>query len=303
MPNITEREQANREVEELIASGNYSVVDLSIFEKVEAIKIEELTKDHMEYTKELYDNYLKQLEELDKESRIKYLIALKSADIIDNQKLEKENSFLLSIYMQTMRDSAIDELIKIKGTNLTSDDIIKIHQMLLMGTSSSSLANKRYRDDNTKFVGHMEAGIKIVDYFPIQAKDIPTAMEKFTDNYNNFNHENFDIFIKPFISHGLMAGLQMFDDGNTRMGRLLQHYMIWNNTNQVSSKGIELPAIYATRAYYPHRGEYRSHIKNIAIKGDNESWNKWFNFNLNRIEDTLFLSEENLTQYRRIIKK
>ena len=102
--------------------------------------------------------------------------------------------------------------------------------------------------------------------------------------------------------HGLFAALQMFNDGNTRMGRLIQHVLMWKLVNEQTEFSFDKPPIYATRSYYPFRGEYRSKIASLVIDNNNEAWEKWFDFNLKRIEDQIFMGNENLVELKRRVK-
>ena len=49
----------------------------------------------------------------------------------------------------------------------------------------------------------------------------------------------------------------------------------------------------------PFRYDYRTLIKDLAINPDSEQWNKWFKFNLNRAEDTMYFLDEKLVQYKK----
>ena len=53
-----------------------------------------------------------------------------------------------------------------------------------------------------------------------------------------------------------------------------------------------------SRSYYPFREQYREKITNIVVENNQEGWNNWLHFNLNRIEDQIQFNEYNLEQYR-----
>ena len=48
------------------------------------------------------------------------------------------------------------------------------------------------------------------------------------------------------------------------------------------------------------RYDYRNLIKRLAINPSNDEWSKWFDFNLNRTEDTMYFSNEKLAQYKKV---
>lgn len=292
----------DKEIEEVMSSGKYPIVQLDILERLDNIEISEMTKDHIDYTMDLYKVYLSNINKLPYQYRIKFLETLKAAEIMDNQKLEQENSFLISLYMTVMGKNSIDEMIALKDKELTHQDITQIQKLLLEGTTSDKKEIKGYRQDNRSFVGNINNGVRNIQYFPLRYTEIDEAINKFLKYYNQKENKESDFFIKPFIIHGLLASLQCFNDGNTRLSRLFQHIKLWDLTNDILKTELPLPAIYISRSYYPYRSEYRDKIKNIVVNMDTNSWNDWFNFNLNRLEDQLFYIDSNLEEFQKIIK-
>lgn len=290
-----------KEVEECINSGKYKVVGLDILDSPNNIEIVPETKDHMDYSFELYLNYINRVKELTLDQQLRFLRTLKAAEIMDNQKMEQENSFLISLYMSMMGNNSIDEMIKFGNKEITSDDVIEVHKLLLEGTTSSKKEIKGYRQENRSFVGSFKNGVRNIQYFPIHHNQIEMAMTKFLEYYNSLDNTNNDIFIKPFIIHGLFAALQCFNDGNTRLSRLFQHIKMWQLTNGKLNIDLPYPVIYMSRSYYPYRNEYREKIKNIVINTDTNSWNDWFDFNLRRLEDQLFYVDNNLEEFKKIL--
>ncbi len=290
-----------KEVEEYINSGKYKVVGLDILEHPESIQVTTDTMDHIDYTFELYLNYLNRINGLPLEHKLRFLRTLKAAEIMDTQKMEQENSFLISLYMSMMGNNSIDKMIGFDSKEITSDDMIEVHKLLLEGTTSSKKEIKGYRQENRSFVGSFRNGVRNIQYFPIRYDEIEEAMNRFLAYYNMQESKETDIFIKPFILHGLLASLQCFNDGNTRLSRLLQHIKMWRLTNEKLGINLPEPAIYISRSYYPYRQEYREKIKNIVINTGTNSWNDWFNFNLNRLEDQLFYIDNNLEEFKKIL--
>lgn len=235
---------------------------------------------------------------------IDYLNAIKAGDVIDNQSLEKENSFLIGLYHNLSRETAMDKLIKYSKDNkrIIGKDIFELHDTLLTGTLLSD--TESIRTKNTKFVGRFVNGERVIDYFPIDYKYIPEATDKIAEIYNSrLLGKSFDnVFFQPFLIHGLLGALQIFSDGNTRMGRIMQHALIWQLINEKTKFNFELPPIYATRSYYPNRGKYREKIANLVKENNNQAWNDWFDFNLNGIEDNIYASRKNVKALKRQFK-
>ena len=77
----------------------------------------------------------------------------------------------------------------------------------------------------------------------------------------------------------------MFKDGNTRMVIVMQHAFLWKNIGMNTDYKFESPTIFATKSCFPYRKQYKDKINELVIAGDNDVWCKWFDFNLDRIED------------------
>lgn len=301
--NTEEYKKADEEVREIIAQGKYPIVDLTIFDYLDQLQASESLKGKIEYTMEIYEDLIKEIKNLPPELKLKYLLTLKNADVIDNQVLEEEDSFLVSLAQNMDPTTALDIAINHYGKEYTKEEFIYLHDYLLAGTSSSD--KQGLREDNLKFVGTWENGEKNIQYFPIISDDIDKALTKFL-NYYNSNIDNtekeYDAVLKPIIYHGLIAALQLFKDGNTRFARTIQHVELWGMLNNIVDKGIEMPIVYPTRQCFPFRNKYRDLIKNIAIQNSEEAWNEWFNFNLLRIQDNIYKNGQNIELAKQRIK-
>ena len=296
---MQKRIQADKEVRKIIESGEVPVVDLSIFDCLDNLNISDDNKVKAENTIYEYQNLLDMLKVLPPLLRTKYLLVSKNADIIDNQVLEEEDSFLISLQREIEYTSSLDETINHYGRPYDEKTFIKNHDLILADTLKEDQMG--LRENNLKFVGSWENGERKIQYFPIISDDVEIALNRFlnyyNDNINNIDNE-YDAIVKPIIYHGLLAALQLFKDGNTRYARTIQHVELWGMLNNIVSDDIDLPLIYATRQYFPFRSAYRDLIKDIAINSDN-SWDNWINFNISRIQDSIYKSEENIKVLQR----
>lgn len=303
---LTETAEARVEriVTEKMASGKYPVADLDLFDSLKLLDVanDKKIKLAIEYTHDEYIDYLKQIRQLLTEHKQKeFARTLRNMDIIDNQALEQEDSFLLSLGIQVSGDRkfAVTEMIKNYGKELNKDKFLKFHDLILKGTSSFDKVG--FRTKNTKFVGTwpMDQEEPNISYFPINCKDIYEAVNKFIDYYNNHINDttnDYDEFIKPIIYHGLIAALQLFNDGNTRYGRLFQHVELWGMLNNFEETKTESPILYSTRQYIPYRDEYRKLIEKIVKEKSDSAWKEWIMFNLRRLQDGMYKSEDDLRQ-------
>jgi len=293
---MTEQEELlkkiEQEIKEYMNTGKYPIADIHLFNHLSHIKLNGQSKNAYSETLFQYKNHLKKFQELSSAFKEYYLKLLKRADVIDNQRLEKENSFLIALYQQSCNHYAIDYLLSFDELN--NDRLKCAHGILLEGTSHKSIDAYDYRHYNRTYVGTVKNGVRNIQYFPADCKEIPSLMEYFISYYNEFNPKEEYLFLQPIIAHGLLSSLQVFDDGNTRLSRLLQHIKLMQLTNEVYQMNLTSPLLYATRTYFPYRNEYRYYISQLAKDANNENWNKWILFNLYRFQDQIYVNEENL---------
>lgn len=217
-------------VQKMRESGEVPTVDLRIFDSIYSLPFSNFVIDHENDTEQIYKQYLNDLLELKNDELNLYLNAIKSVEIVDNQSLEKEDSFLISLYMQTKQTNAIDYLLE-NGYVLNKDTFVNAHKLILTGTSSQQFADKDHRTDDEAFVVRIENGITKIRYFALPCINIEEAIDKFIEFYNSDIY-NDRIFLKSQIIHGLIATLQLFDDGNTRFARILQNLKLAELTSK-----------------------------------------------------------------------
>ena len=292
------------EIEKMRNSCLYPVVNLSIFDTIANLVLEDFTLEHEQEAVSSYKEYLENIFSMKKNMQENFLNGIKVKEIIDTQLLEEEDSYLLAVHMQTHRQSAMDYLLKQQQSpfeKLTKEEIIKSHKKLLQGTSTGrKYAEHDYRQDNQAFVAKRKNGEVIIKYFSIDFKNIEEAIMNLTMYYNDKKLHNNHTLIKPIIIHGLVGALQIFDDGNTRFGRMLQNIKIYELTDMNLKYTLSAPALYSSKSYFNYREQYREKLGKVAINPNNESWNNWINFNLNRMEDQIYYINNKLSEYKKM---
>ena len=305
-----EMKKAQQEVESIIASGA-PIVKMNIFDVLDNY----VPSERIEYTKDLYVELYDKLSEYTDDEKLMFLKALKESDIIDNQSIEKEDSFLIALRRNFESVFSIDLLLEKVNNNeyISKEDFINIHDTLLIGTSSENKLG--LRDNDLKFVGSYQFNPqtkyfyenRAISYFPLKHTEIDAALDKFLNFYNSGIRPNdkYDVILLPMVCHGLIATLQLFKDGNTRYGRLFQNVLLHKLANDELNIDLELPLVYATRQYAAYREEYRKKIENIVLNNNAEAWEDWFSFNLKRIQDGIFYNSnclDSLQSYKGRIK-
>lgn len=286
------------EINNLRKSNTIKVVGLDFFDGIENIK---LSKEVLEFEKillEQYRNYINNIKSLPSDIQVLYKEVIKNEEIVANHSLERLNPFMVSLYMLNDKETALDYLISLKR-DINIYDFKRIHHILLKYTSANE--GEDFRLENSKFVGKFINGERIIDYFPIDYTLIYEAVSRFL-NYYNSEEVNYELaFIKPFIIHGLIAGLQVFNDGNTRFARILQYFSFYDATNKFIDNNIDIPVLYASKTYYPYRAKYRTLIKNLVCENDFEAWNSWVIFNMKRFEDAIMAYDYNILELKKTL--
>lgn len=288
--------------EDMRNSGLYPIVNLNIFETVADLKLDDFTLEHEQEVIEKYKVYLDHVSSMKHTELKNYLTAVKKMEILDTQLLESEDSYIMKLYLEQHKLSAVDYLLheqKYPTTDLTRENIVTAHRKILEGTPSSIYAERDYRMDNWSYVIKKVHGEEQVHYFSLPYQEIEEGIMNLTLYYNSNFHNQYTL-IKPILVHGLVGALQMFDDGNTRCGRILQNVKAHELTIKNLKIHLSSPALYSSRAYLPYRDQYRKKLGDVAIEPNEETWNNWINFNLNRIEDQTYYMDTKLKEYKKL---
>ena len=249
-----------------------------------------------------YMTYLEKLHELNDKTLKIFLKTLKDRELINNQETELEETFLMELYRYHQRKDSIGIVVKLfEDKVITKEEIRKLHRVVIKGSSDDQPKNYNYRSDNDKWVGSYGTGGKInVDYYPPDYHEIGNLMDyslEFLNNDSSTSNLN-SLLIKPFIVHGLIAYIQPFGNGNTRLSRVLQHGKIWQMTNDNLGTNLSLPVLYLSKNYLMTRPQYRQLISKIATE---QNWNAWINYNLNMVDEQLYYAGDNLQKVKRML--
>ncbi len=289
---------STEELLKLRNSGNYPVVNLKIFDSIKKINLSSRTLNNLEYTEEVYIERINTLKSLDEIVQDKYLNKIKEIENMDNQSLEKEDYFLIDLFQEITNENPIDYLL---NTDMNKESFIEGHKLILKGTSRDDLSTVDHRHNNDTFISCKGPNDEVIPYyFALDHKDIPEAIDRIVEYYNSNSDTN--VFEKGIITHGLVAALQMFNDGNTRYARLLQYLKIHELSNKLLKTDSDKPLLYGTRAYFPFRGDYRQKMADLVTEGNNDAWNDWINFNLNRIQDRMSYEEPKIERVKTLLK-
>lgn len=272
---------------------------MEALEGIKNIKIFDNIMFHLDDCYKEYQRYMGLLDGLSLKELGTFLQILRKNELVNNQETENEPSLLMEMTAQIDKTNSVQMMADLvnSGRDITLDDVKKIHQRLLRGTSDDIEKNYKYRDFPVT-VSRIENGESVLEYLPPDSEEIIPYMEYLLDYLNDDTGLQMEtVFIKPMIAHAYISILQPFGNGNTRIARLIQYGKIFDLTNKYFGKNYPHPIMYLSKNYLITRGNYRGNISNIAKMHNDESWNKWFNYNLNRIDDQLYYLINNLNNY------
>ncbi len=279
------------------------IVHLDIIDRIIDTKLNDNNKDYNKFIIETYQEYLEELEKLPNNVLDKYLKTLKDADLRDNQKVENVDSFLIELLLQSERKHAIDEALD--KDKLDETTFLKMHRILLKG-ANSDLQHYNYRPNNISFVGYFEGEgenkKRIINFLPLDYKEIPKAIDKIIPYFNEEENDTNNLFIKPYKIHGILAALQVFYDGNKRTARILQNIKIYKHTNHMLKYNFKNPTLYVTKQYLIDQKEYRKSIREMVENPNNETINNWFKMNLRETYSAINLGNSNIEKMKTLRK-
>ncbi len=79
-------------IQKLRDRGVAPIVNLSVFDSIKKLKVDDFILDHHNYTEEMYKEYIDKIMSLEEVKILPYLKALKIMEGIDNQSFEKEDA-------------------------------------------------------------------------------------------------------------------------------------------------------------------------------------------------------------------
>lgn len=279
------------------------IADIRVFDYIDDIVLDDRALGQLEYTLELYQEYLDLLQTFSKTNLEKILKGLRNTEVIDNHVVEREKYDWLINYQETHHSTAINYLIKKlfnEEEQLNPTILAKTHEILMRGTSNEEEILLKFRKGNQHYVGYRENDHVTIEFLPISYDEIKQALQLFCSYYNQQESDANIAYVKPFIIHGLLASLQVFEDGNTRLARSIQHIKMFQVTRDLFQIPLDLPALYFSKTYIPYRKEYRDLICKIALNPSFETWNEWIIFNLRKVQDQIYFNENNLKRTRKI---
>lgn len=274
------------------------------------VKLKENVKDHMLYTLEEYKNYLESLKEIEKNDpqlAKSFFRLLKINELKASQQMESEDSFLIDIGLGPILDgsekSSIDIVTKyiLKDKGLNNERLEKIHRIILRGTSDDKEKNYKIRTSKEDtYISEISNGIERTLYVAPKSEEVNSYLNYLYVFLDNNSNNELDVFLTPYLAHFYISALQPFNNGNTRLARLIQYGDIFKVSRKLLEYNLKQPALFLSKNYQLNCGNYRKMIADIVLDPSDENFNKWVNYNLNMTDEQLFCLSNDIEKIKRL---
>ena len=173
---------------------------------------------------------------------------------------------------------------RIRRLPLSRPLLCEIHARLLARGRGSKKSPGEVRKSQNWIGGSRPGNAVFVPPPPEKLADVLSAFEKFLRS----KQPPLPILVKTALAHVQFETIHPFLDGNGRMGRLLIVFML-------CSEGLLLePLFYPSLYFKQNREEYYRLLQSTRLKGDWESWVKFFLTGIEEGSRQVFLTAQNI---------
>lgn len=181
----------------------------------------------------------------------------------DNENQKHDDIEEVSNYVKAMNEG----LKKLDEIPVCTRLIKEIHATLMSGVRGSHKTPGEFRKSQN-WLGRPDANLNTAGFVPPPFEEVDRLMS----DLEKFIHTQDQIppLVKAAIIHTQFEIIHPFLDGNGRLGRLLITNLLcyW--------KVLDRPLLYLSYYFKAYKTEYYTKLMNIRLKGDWESWIKFF---------------------------
>lgn len=274
------------------------------------VKLKENVKDHMLHTLQEYRKYLESLKEIEKTSPqlVKnFFRLLKINELKASQQMESEDSFLVDIGLGPILDgtekSSIDIVTRyiLRDKSLNNERLEKIHRIILRGTSDDKEKNYKIRTgEEDTYIYEISNGIERTLYVAPKSEEVNLYLDYLYTFLDNNTNNELDVFLTPYLVHFYISALQPFNNGNTRLARLIQYGDIFKASRKLLDYNLKQPALFLSENYQLNCINYRRMIADIVLEPSDENFNRWINYNLNMTDEQLYRLGNDIKKIKRL---
>lgn len=288
------------EDKEIDLSNFLKTVDLSFLDSISFYNPDNQIK---KLSSKVYDAYMRYLEEMKSLEEIgfydSFFELLKAKNIIDSHNLPANN--LLSFMISTMNSSEVSRILNITSERkLTNEDVIILNKNILDLNFNADISPSFRQTDNLVVGIKRKDGTRTFHYMPINHESIPMALETILKYFHDTSKEDREnLFIKPAIIQGLVVGIQLFEDGNSRLSSLLGNTKLYLMSKSLIDEDLKSPALYMDKSNFSCKTRYRYIIRDLVLFNDDKVWNTWLQFYLKMAQRQITTNSSILKKYLR----
>ena len=267
---------------------------MEALDKIRDYNLDSNTVSHLDDTLDNYKMYLKKLSGLAPFHRKMFLSTLERNEIINNQEMEHENPFLVQLSLASengVKKSSIAVMTDsiINNQPLTIRKLQQLHRLIIRGSEDDIERNYPIRYFDT-YVYEVINGRDKVSYFAPSPEEIRLYLKDMIKFLSESGKEEKDVLLNSIILHFYISALQPFGNGNTRLARLVEYGSIFKLSRDILGFKIKAPALYASASYLQTRKMYRDSIADLVNYPNDDSFNKFVNYNLNTMDEQLYFN-------------
>ena len=181
----------------------------------------------------------------------------------DDEKYKHDDIEEVSNYVRAMNEG----LNKLNELPVCTRLIKEIHSTLMAGVRGANKTPGEFRQSQN-WIGRPDANLNTAEFVPPPFEEVDQLMS----DLEKFIHTEDQIppLVKAALIHAQFETIHPFLDGNGRLGRLLITYLLcyW--------KILDRPLLYLSYYFKAYRTEYYTKLMDVRLKGDWESWVKFF---------------------------
>lgn len=263
-------------------------------------KISDKVTDYIYYELETYKKYLSLIKKLSLIYEKCFLETLKQNELINNHETEHENKFLrelnLNLALNNGKQTSIDIVRQyvIDEIPLDLNNFCQVHRILIHGTPDDITNNYEIRKSDVR-VSYYDNEREVIQYIPPCHEKIILYLQKlfeYTENISNNNE--LDILYKPILEHFYIVALQPFNNGNTRLARLIEYGQIFRLTRKYLDSTLPSPALFMSKNYLLTGKVYRDIISELVQNPIQDNIDKWIIYNLHAIDEQIYFCKNNV---------
>lgn len=278
----------------------------SLEEYVNKIRLTDNVLYHLEDTNISFDKYISEIMKFDDESIIHYWIQSLANELQYSSKMEHH-------YISPMEVLKND--VYFDNFQMNHSRIKQLHEFISSldkdyNNPSGAVEDYRSLGQEVRVSSLNEDGTERVYWNGANSEDVKKFMNDFIKIYKGTSLSQ--VYSNPFLKSALVSFLFVrihpFNDGNGRTSRLIYNIKFTDFVNKIYGSNLKLCPLNISQNIALYKSTYVERINDIYFDLEhdcNEEINRWFDFILQRVDETLFYNSNKLDrlEYESLVDK